>query len=183
MKSHIIIIHEIYGITKNLIELKEYLERLGFSVSLPSLYQDNYVGTDEDISYNKFYTQVGLDKSIDIINEVIQHNQGSEIILLGFSIGATIAWLHSTNIRINKVIGIYGSKIRKFLNIEPMIQTYLFFCEEKLFNVEELNRILNIKRNVSSSIIHGEHGFYGKKDFNGSMIKKMNEEILRIIEL
>lgn len=42
-EKHIIIIHEIYGVTKNLLEFKHTLEGAGFSVSLPSLYEDNYI--------------------------------------------------------------------------------------------------------------------------------------------
>ena len=182
MKQHIIIIHEIYGVTKNLIELKKTLEESGFSVSLPSLYEDNYVESDERLSYEKFYTQVGFEKSYNLINEIIQKSQESEIILLGFSIGATVAWLHSTNEKIKKIIGIYGSRIRNFLDIEPTVKTYLFFCEETSFNIEEIHSILNIKKNVLSRTIPGEHGFYGKIDCGNSMIKKLNEEILKIIE-
>ncbi|MBF9018286.1 MULTISPECIES: dienelactone hydrolase family protein [unclassified Oceanispirochaeta] len=51
MKKHILLIHEIYGKTKNLLELKALLEKSGFSVSLPSLYTDNYSGFDEAYSY------------------------------------------------------------------------------------------------------------------------------------
>ena len=182
MKRHIIIIHEVYGVTKNLQQLKTTLEKAGYSVDLPSLYKDDYVGTDESLSYEKFHTQVGLEKSYKIINELIQKNHASEIILLGFSVGATVAWLHSSNTGVGKIIGIYGSRIRDFLNIKATVKTYLFFCKEKSFNVEELNNILNRNVNVSSKIIPGKHGFYSGMNFNDSMITEINDEILEIIK-
>lgn len=181
MKKHIIIIHEIYGITENLLELKVLLEKSGHTVSLPSLYTDYYSGSDEIYSYEKFYSQVGIEESYKIISKEINKISDSDIILLGFSIGATIAWLHSNNYKIESVIGIYGSRIRKYLNIEPTVKTDLFFCIEEAFNVEEVNRFVNLRPFVSSEIIPGNHGFYGKINFNHPMIKKMNTKILKIL--
>lgn len=181
MKKHIIIIHEIYGITKNLVELKALLEKSGYTVSLPSLYTDNYTGFDEAYSYEKFYSQVGIEKSYNIINKEINKIPDSDVILLGFSIGATIAWLHSNNDRIKSVIGIYGSRIRNYLNIVPTVKTNLFFCNEEAFNVEEVNSALNHKTLVSSEIIPGKHGFYGKLSFSHFMINKLNTKILEIL--
>ena len=183
MNKHIIIIHEVYGVTGNLKALREYLVKLGYSVSLPSLYEDNYTGSDEQESYERFYSCVGIEKSCRIVDEIVRENTDSEIILLGFSVGATIAWLSSTNERIDKIIGLYGSRIRHYLEIEPVNRAYLFFCRERTFDVEDLQTVLQSRKNVLSAIIPGEHGFYGKLDFNDSKIKALNEKILKIIEL
>lgn len=63
MQMTIIIIHEVYGVTENLRKLATELEKKGFKVILPSLYSDNYIGTIEEYSYNKYFTEVGFEKS------------------------------------------------------------------------------------------------------------------------
>ncbi len=181
MNRHIIIIHEIYGVTENLIKLKNTLVKSGFTVSLPSLYEDNYEGSDEKISYDKFYSEVGLEKAYNIINEIIQENREKEIVLIGFSTGATVAWLHSANKRVKTIIGIYGSRIRNYLEIEPAADANLFFCREPSFDIEKINNILNMKKNVLSEIIPGNHGFYGKSAYDDLKVQDLNEEILRIL--
>ncbi len=178
----IIIIHEIYGVTGNLLKLKSRLIKKGFSVILPSLYDDNYCGFDEQKSYKKFYDEVGVDKGFKLIDKVITGNADSEIILVGFSVGATIAWLHSADKRISTVIGIYGSRIREYPDITPSAQSYLFFCREKSFDIIPLIDELNKKNNVTACIINGEHGFYSfSGENNKSLITKIDKKIFRIL--
>jgi dienelactone hydrolase len=183
MKKTIIIIHEIYGITDNILSLKDILDRKGFNVILPSLYEDCYTGRDEQASYNKFFREVGIEKGCRIIDRVIARNTDSEIVLIGFSAGATIAWLHSADDRINSIIGIYGSRIRDYIDITPTLPSYLFFCEEKSFDIKPVIKALEQKKNVEVKTISGNHGFYNFSDTeNKILIKNINEEIFRIIE-
>lgn len=182
VNKHIILIHEIYGVTPNLLSLKKELERSGHTVSLPSLYEDGYVGTDEEEAYERFYSQVGIDRALTIIDKIIQQNRSSEITLLGFSVGATIAWLSSRNKELSKVIGIYGSAIRRHQDLEPLAETYLFFTKETSFDVEELHCLLNKKKNVTSAMIPGVHGFYSREEFSSPLIESLNRDIYRIVE-
>lgn len=184
MKKTVIIIHEIYGVTENFILLKEKLESRGFSVILPSLYEDNYCGIDGDEAYKKFFTEVGIEKGSRIIGRLVEQINGSEIFLLGFSVGATIAWLHSTDKRIKSVIGIYGSRIREYSDITPETDTYLFFCDEESFDINPVISQIERKNHVKVSILKGRHGFYNLQDAESKeLIKKVNEEIIRILEM
>ena len=88
--------------------------------------------------------------------------------LLGFSVGATVAWLCSElENGVDGVICYYGSRIRGYQNIMPKCPSLLLFAqEEKLFNASELVNILNKKEFVSAHVIKGKHGFsdpYSKK--------------------
>lgn len=183
MRKTIILIHEIYGITENLLKLQEKLGNQNFNVILPSLYKDNYCGNDEKTSYNKFYSEVGIDKGFEIINSIINEISNSEVCLVGFSVGATIAWLFSSDKRINLIIGIYGSKIREYLYIKPIVPSYLFFCNENSFDIMPMINELKEKENVKIEIINGEHGFYNyPNDTNKEIINKIEAKILKIIE-
>ena len=80
--------------------------------------------------------------------------------LIGYSIGATIAWLCSgEDIMCDGIIGYYGSRIRDYMSITPKCPVLLIFpTEEKSFNVKEL--VISLKKwNVTVHILRGKHGF------------------------
>lgn len=181
-KRTVILIHEIYGVTESLLKLKGKLEAGGFSVIVPTLYEDRYTGYDERKSYEKFYAETGIEKGFKIVDKLIAANAGSEINLIGFSVGATIAWMHSSGKRISTVTGFYGSRIRNHLHVTPAVKTHLFFCREKSFDVVPVIEELNKKKNVEAILIDGEHGFYSFPERTGeSLIKMTDERIFKIL--
>jgi dienelactone hydrolase len=180
--KHIILIHEIYGVTPNLLALKRDLEEAGYTVSLPSLYEDGYTSKDEKEAYKRFCSEVGIEKALKHIEKIILQNRNSEITLLGFSVGATIAWLSSQSKEVRRILGIYGAAIRKYTHLQPATETHLFFTKEKLFDAEELSRLLNQKRNVTSTMNPGEHGFYSRDDYNSPQIVDLNRQIHLLID-
>lgn len=55
----------------------------------------------------------------------------SHIRIIGFSIGATIAWFCSNNSSVHKVVGFYGSRIRQYTDVVPNAETILIFGEQE----------------------------------------------------
>lgn len=182
MKDTVIILHEVYGITDNLLKLSLELEMNGYNVVLPSLYSDNYVGTNEEYSYKKFFTEVGIDEGLSLLEKIIGENVNSNIIIIGFSIGATLAWLKSTDKRVKMIIGFYGSRIRHYKNIIPTVPVRLFFCDEKSFDVNSQIRELQEKNNIKIEKISGEHGFYSREKYESDLIKETNRRISAELE-
>ncbi|MFD2212231.1 dienelactone hydrolase family protein [Metabacillus endolithicus] len=83
----------------------------------------------------------------------------SKVFIVGFSVGATIAWLCSNHESINGVVGYYGSRIRDYLDLVPPCPTLLFFPqEEKSFDVDSLITILEGK-SINTYKFNGLHGF------------------------
>ncbi len=177
-KRVVVIVHEVRGVTENLVRLASFLTSEGFAVVLPSLYSDGFVGSDEHASYRKFYSEVGIERALMAIGDIIEEHVGAKISLLGFSVGATVAWLLSGNGKIDSAIGFYGSRIRNHLDIQPSADVDLYFCREKGFDVEETIGTLNAKRNVSAALIPGEHGFYSTSPFASPEIERANRLIL-----
>lgn len=174
----IIIIHEVFGVTENLRKLATELEKIGFKVILPSLYSDNYRGKNEKYSYKKYFAEVGFEKSIRLIDRIIEENSKDNIFIIGFSIGATLAWMKSADDRVRGIIGFYGSRIRNYLGITPCIPTRLFFCNEESFDVENLIVELKKKQNTEVTKIPGAHGFYSKSVFNSVLVQETNTRIV-----
>ncbi|WKB36198.1 dienelactone hydrolase family protein [Terrilactibacillus sp. S3-3] len=82
--------------------------------------------------------------------------------MLGFSVGATIAWLCSENKACDFAIGCYGSRIRYYTDIKPLCPVLLIFpTDEKSFDIQALIKVLENKHagNLDIRIFPGSHGF------------------------
>ncbi|GAE29537.1 dienelactone hydrolase family protein [Alkalihalobacillus hemicellulosilyticus] len=159
----IIVIHEIYGVNQHMKNFCEFLSEQNFDVFCPNLYEPetsfNYF--QEGIAFNHFMENVGFEHALHRIKDVLSNvkNEYKRIYVVGFSVGATIAWLCSEDESVDGVVGYYGSRIRDYVAIIPKSPTMLFFPkEEKSFNVDELISTLD-KKNIKIYKFNGQHGF------------------------
>jgi Dienelactone hydrolase and related enzymes len=162
--SVIIVLHEIYGINQHIQMVCEKFSMNGYDIICPNLIDltqpFNYDLEEE--AYKHFMNNIGFDSAVQQVKQVIiqSKKQYKNIYLLGYSVGATIAWLCSGEENMcNGIIGYYGSRIRDYMNITPKCPVLLIFpTEEKSFNVEELVNSLE-KRNINVYMLNGKHGF------------------------
>lgn len=159
----IIVIHEIYGLSQHIQGYCELLSKQGFNVICPDLLEREmpYDYSQEDAAYRHFLENVGftgaLYKIKDILSDIKDEYQ--KIFILGFSAGATIAWLCSEEECVDGIVGYYGSRIRNYAELAPRCPALLFFpLEEPSFNVDELIFLLE-RKNVEVHKFMGEHGF------------------------
>ena len=162
--SVIIVLHEIYGINQHIQMVCEKFSMNGYDIICPNLIHltqpFNYDLQEE--AYQHFMNNIGFDSAVQQVKQVIVQakKQYRNIYLLGYSVGATIAWLCSGEENMcNAIIGYYGSRIRDYMNITPKCPVLLIFpIEENSFNVEELVNSLE-NRNVNVYMLNGKHGF------------------------
>ena len=174
----IILLHEVRGVTDNLRCLGDLLASRGFTVLVPSLYPDGFSGDDEEAAYRKFFAEVGIEKAKRMIDALIEANAPGDLAVIGFSVGATVAWLESANPAVSSVIGVSGSRIRDYLDVVPLADTQLLFCAERAFDVKAILPTLNAKSRVAARMIEGVHGFYSREDFASPTIRDLNAAIL-----
>jgi len=68
--------------------------------------------------------------------------------------------------------------------ITPEINSYLFSCEEKSFDIRPVISELERKCNVKIRVLHGRRGFNNLPEEESKMlIKEIDEEIINIIEM
>ncbi|WP_141275066.1 dienelactone hydrolase family protein [Kurthia gibsonii] len=80
--------------------------------------------------------------------------------LVGFSVGATVAWLCSEHPAVQKVLCFYGSRIRSYTNVIPKVPVQMVFGKnEKAFSPENVRIGLNEYTLVTFEIVEGAHGF------------------------
>ena len=162
-KTVIIVVHEIYGINEHMENICELLSQQNFDVICPNLLTEEapFKYSQEEMAYHNFINNIGfIDASHQIKRVVLEIKDKYErVFIVGFSVGATIAWLCSELDCLNGTVGYYGSRIRDYLEINPTCPTMLFFPEkERSFHVDEL--ILCFKeKNIIVEKFKGQHGF------------------------
>ena len=159
----ILVLHEIYGINSFLKDVCESLSEQNFDVVCPNLLPQEkpFDYNQEEMAYKNFMDHAGFTNSVRKVKELVEdmRDQYSKIFILGFSVGATIAWLCSEEECVDGIVGYYGSRIRNYTEINPTCPTRLYFPKvEKSFDVYEVAFKLE-KPNVDVHIYDGQHGF------------------------
>lgn len=186
-KKLIIVIHEIYGINQHIYCVCLSLAERGFDVVCPNLLEKEgpFDYSFEEVAYRNFTENIGFSNAATKLKGILQANkeQYEKIFIVGYSVGATIAWLCSEESGISGIVGYYGSRIRNYLTIEPLCPIMLLFPEqEKSFHVDELIRHLE-KKNIEIHKMNGEHGFSDpyNSNYDGKSAEKSFNAIVNFL--
>lgn len=157
----VILLPEIYGKNRFIEDVEAGLQAQGFVVYTPDYYQGRgYDYREAASAYAAFYRQAGLDFCREVSGLVNRlSHQYERVYLLGFSVGASLAWRCSENPNCAGVIACYGSRIRDYLEVLPQCPTLLLFAEEDSFDVAAVRKALERKPNVTVETYPAWHGF------------------------
>lgn len=164
-KSAIIVLHEIYGINPHIKWVCEHYIEAGYDVLCPNFLKPGvYFDYDrEEEAYQYFVNHIGFWHMVHEVRTILMKTRTDykNIFLLGFSVGATAAWICSEKENAaDGVICYYGSRIRDYQNIAPSCPILLIFAkEEKSFNVSKLTSGLGEKKPANVYVLNGKHGF------------------------
>lgn len=160
----IIVLHEIYGVNNHILSICEQLQKRGFHTIAPNLLKgkEPFSHVEEQAAYNYFMNNIGFEGALEEVKEILANTRASyqQVYVLGYSAGATVAWLASQTGLCDLCVGFYGSRIRDYLLITPQCPTLLFFPQsERSFKVDELMASLSNIHNVQVEKLAGQHGF------------------------
>ncbi|MCO1600715.1 dienelactone hydrolase family protein [Desulfosporosinus nitroreducens] len=164
-ESVIIVLHEIYGINQHLKLICEQYSSAGYHVLCPNFVKsgDYFDYSREEEAYQYFIEHIGFYTMVDEVKSILLKAKSDYkyVFLLGFSVGATSAWICSDlENSVDGIICYYGSRIRDYESITPNCPVLLIFAEEeKSFNVRELTSSLGQKKFVDVHVLNGKHGF------------------------
>lgn len=157
----IILIHEIYG-KNNFIDMQcNKYQDIGFDVYCPDLLNNRVFSYNEvDEAYTYFYANVGLNAYRLIWNllETIKLKY-EKIYIIGYSVGATLAWQCSENPHCSGVVCCYGSRIRDYMWVKPKCPVLIIFAKEDSFDVYSAKNSLEQLPNTSVALLQAKHGF------------------------
>lgn len=163
--SAIIVLHEIYGINQHMEMVCRKFSKAGYDIICPNLidkeHSFSYEAAEE--AYQHFMKNIGFDVALNQVKQaaIEAKQEYQNVYIVGYSIGATIAWLCSNDDNVcDGIIGYYGSRIRDYTYIKPKCPVLLIFADqEKSFNVKETADSLK-RENIELHILSGKHGFY-----------------------
>lgn len=160
-KQAIIVLHEIYGVNQFIKDQCQQFTEAGYDVFCPNLINKLPYSYDESIeAYDYFMKNVGFEvyKEIsDFVNKL--KDKYESIFIIGFSIGATIAWRCCENTLCSGIVACYGSRIRDYTYLNPTCPTLLLFAKEDSFDVHTIVCQLGDKQNLSIIEFDAKHGF------------------------
>lgn len=159
----IIVLHEIYGVNRHMIEVCEKYAEAGYDVCCPNLLdtEGSFTYAQQEDAYQYFKKNVGFAIHIKV-NEFIRQlrKEYEKIILLGFSVGATIAWRCTVDGLCDAMAGCYGSRIRDYLDVVPQCPALLIFADkDQSFQPDIYVNFLRNKANTTVHVLEGDHGF------------------------
>ncbi|CAF1836142.1 dienelactone hydrolase family protein [Bacillus subtilis] len=163
-KPLVILVHEIYGVNSHMKKMGRLIKMAGYDVLTPNLLGEDEVYTlqEEKTAYEQFTKHERLKTGETIIQNVIRQNAGRHIFVIGFSVGATIAWKCSSMPEVSGSVCYYGSRIRDSLHHVPACPVLLFFPNyEPSFDVALLIKKLREKQHTLLEIYQFDalHGF------------------------
>lgn len=160
-KQVIIVLHEIYGINEFIESTCKKIKQMGFDVYCPNMIGCSpFLYRESQQAYENFINYVGFDIYEKISNLVCELKKKYEkVFILGFSIGATLAWRCCTTSQCDGVVGCYGSRIRNYTNVIPACPTILIFAREDSFDVDTLIFQLQGKPYLEIYELNAKHGF------------------------
>ncbi|MFJ6210386.1 dienelactone hydrolase family protein [Lysinibacillus sp. NPDC092081] len=163
MTRKIFILHEIYGVNDFIKKQAEAYSNANTTVECISLYSDNRIFPyeQEQEAYEYFINEVGFDAPLERLTEKIlgARSHYNEVLLIGFSVGATLAWRLST-LPLQGIVCVYGSRIRQYLDVIPSCPALIILpSHEKSFDVHELKETLDTLPAVHTRQYLGQHGF------------------------
>jgi dienelactone hydrolase len=174
----VVIIPEIYGINQYIRDWEDFFKDQGYEPFCVDLSGRNHVYgySESNEAYHDFTTDIGFDrfKQIEIyINELKSYYK--KIFVFGSSVGATIAWRLTESGCCDGMIGYYGSRIRDYLEVNPVCPCLLVFSgQEKSFELQSIIPQLEQKDKVEILVLPAKHGFADPhgKDFHEQSGKK-----------
>ncbi|WP_445495664.1 hypothetical protein [Photorhabdus sp. SF281] len=132
-----IFLTDIHGISNH---VKLIAKRLGGEVSLISPYErENKIPKNKDAMYKYFHNVSSIDEYTCKVRDTLTYIN-TPVILVGFSIGATVAWRLSNDrdLSVQHFICIFGSRIRDYLDVKSIKSTSLFFSNDEKYFIDKI---------------------------------------------
>jgi dienelactone hydrolase len=177
-----VLLHEIYGINRFISETGRKFYEWGLDVDCPDLTGGTvYPYALQEQAYAHFIQSGGFGRYQEIIRRMeALRREYNKIILIGFSAGATIAWRCTESRFCDCMVGVYGSRIRDYTEVEPACRSLLLFSDqEESFDVWKLEEDLRNKKNASIRVLKGRHGFMDS--FSGNFNSMASEKAMDMI--
>jgi dienelactone hydrolase len=160
----VVVAHEIYGVNDHIEDVARKLRSVPCDVFTPSFLPLRIVHPreDETRAYREFMQTIGVAGMAEALASFCEglRSRYRKVLCIGFSVGATSAWLASGTGALDGAVCFYGSRIRDHLEVRPTAPCLLIFAEhEPGFSVADIAERLKGRTHVALEVYPSEHGF------------------------
>ena len=160
----LVVAHEVLGPNEHGERVAARFRRGGCTVLTPNFLTDGevYRSTDEKAAYASFTATLGVTGMADALESYARELRADyeRVVCLGFSVGATAAWLASATGVFDAVACFYGSRIRDHADILPLCSCLaVFAAHEASFDPRALVERLSGRQHVTVELYDCRHGF------------------------
>lgn len=130
----LVILPEIYGVNNFIKEEASHYRALGFEV-LTLDYGRSFFYEEEKEAYRYFMKKVGF--SNEKLKKLVKEKSlGYErVFLLGFSVGGSLAYRWASQLDLDGVVCVYGSRIRDYLLEEPRVASLIITSKDETYEL------------------------------------------------
>lgn len=157
----VLLLHEIYGKNAHVHATGDRLAAAGYAVHSPDWFGGAVYGYDQTDAAYAHFKLVGFTAASRQVNTLAckLRRRHRRVFVVGYSVGATVAWLCAASGLYAGAIGYYGSRIRDFSQLVPSCPTLLLFAAQDSFDVRELYDRLAAHTIVRQIMYQAGHGF------------------------
>ncbi|ECP0936239.1 dienelactone hydrolase family protein [Salmonella enterica] len=157
-----IILHEIYGINAHIQRAGHEWMTRGFDIYIPALFPHHtpFRYEQQEEAYRHFSANVGFDPAVvtTLLHDL--RTQYETLIVVGYSVGATLAWLSAASGLCDGAICYYGSRIRQYLHLVPLCPALVIIARyEPAFDPLAMRQALEKRPRVQCKMYDARHGF------------------------
>lgn len=186
-KGAIVILHEIYGINAHIRRIRDIWQARGFDVFIPALFPHDtpFSYAQQEEAYRHFMRHTGFETTpvITLLNRLKIHYP--MVLVVGYSVGATLAWLAARSGQCDGVICHYGSRIRQYSDIAPTCPALMIIARhESGFDTGIMQRKLNKFPSVQSYMFDARHGFCDAdcSEFDDNLAQQAHDKVWDFIK-
>lgn len=160
-KPALLLLHEIYGVNAFMRRQCARFTAAGWQVVCPDLlYRPAFAYQQADEAYRFFMGTGGFERAAEVNALVTRlHGQYGKVVVVGYSVGATLAWQCCENPQCSGIVACYGSRIRQYTGLTPTCPSLLLFAENDSFALPPVLAQLRGKPGVQLATFAAAHGF------------------------
>lgn len=184
----IVLLHEIYGINAHIQRSAATWRSRGFDAYTPALFPHSapFAYELQEQAWRYFSDNVGFDTAAIVSLLAELRAKYGTLILIGYSVGATLAWLAARSGLCDGAVCHYGSRIRQYCDVAPPCPTQVILARhEPAFDPRDLQNELEKYPSVTCRMFNAQHGFCDADSpaWDARFAQQADEHTLRFLTL
>ncbi|MFJ8043957.1 dienelactone hydrolase family protein [Kitasatospora sp. NPDC096147] len=160
----VVVAHEIFGVNAHVASVAAALRRHRCDVFAPDFRPEPkaFGRAEEQLAYQDFTAQLGVERMGLALARYADGLRGRyrRVLCVGYSVGATAAWLAAGAGAFDRTVCCYGSRIRDHLDVSPRGGCLLVVAEhEASFSGREFAAKLAGRQDLTAELYPCTHGF------------------------